>query len=147
MEESNEKLEDFAAFTPDPLKDLTIQDALIISAVYVVEADPEKCKQISLLAQKHPLFVEEPENTTTRVNKYVNLMQGGKSSKAVEAVTNSLNPEHRQQAFEFAAEAAVEDNELTNDRKKTLRTLAAKLALDNEFVDRKLATIQNKSVR
>jgi hypothetical protein len=147
MEKSNEKKDDLAAFAPDPLKDLTIQDALIISAVHAVQADPKKCERISTLAQKHPLFVEEPENTTTRVNKYVNLMQGGKSSKAVEAVTNYLNPEHRQQAFEFAAKAVVEDNELTNDKKKTLRTLAAKLALDNEFVDRKLATIQDKSFR
>ena len=147
MEESNEKQSDFMTFTPDPLEDLTIQDALIISAVHAVQADPEKCKRISALAQKHPLFVEEPENTTARVNKYVNLMQGGKSSKAVEAVTKYLNTENRQQAFEFASEAALEDNELTNDKKKNLQKLATKMALDNEFVEQKLATIQDKSVR
>jgi hypothetical protein len=147
MEESNEKQFDFMAFTPDPLEDLTIQDALIISAVHAVQADPKKCKRISTLAQKHPLFVEKPENTAARVNKYVNLMQGGKSVKAVEAVTNYLNPEHRQQAFEFASEAALEDKELTNDKKKTLTKLAIKLALDNEFVEQKLATIQDKSLR
>lgn len=147
MEDSNEKEADFTAFTPDPLKDLTVQDALIISAVYAVEANAEKSKRISTLAQNHPLFIEEPQNTTARVNKYVNLMQAGKSLKAVEAVTNYLNPEHRQQAFEFAIEATLEDEDLTEIKKKTLRTLANKLDLDNDFVIQKLADIQYKSVR
>lgn len=141
MEDSNEKQDDAMAFTPDPLKDLTIQDALIISAVHAVQADPGKCKRISRLAQKHPLFVEDPESTTARVNKYVNLMQGGKTLQAVEAVTDCINPEQRQQAFEFAAKAAVDDNDLTNDKKQILQELADRLALDDHFVDRKLAKI------
>ena len=43
---------DLAAFTPDPLEDLTIQDALIISAVYAAHANVGKCKLIGTLAQK-----------------------------------------------------------------------------------------------
>ena len=146
MEDSNEKQDNALAFTPDPLEDLTIQDALIISAVHAVQADPAKCKRISRLAQRHPLFVEDPENTTARVNKYVNLMQAGETLQAVEAVTECINPEQRQQAFEFAAAAAVEEDDLTNDKKQILQELADRLALDNHFVDRKLATIQDKSV-
>ena len=146
MEDSNEKQDGFTVYPPAPLKVLTIKDALIVSAVHSVQADPEKCNRISRMAQKHPLFDEAPENTTTRVNKYMNLMQGGKTMQAIEAVTNYLNPEHRLQAFEFAADAALEDNELSKDKKKNLQTLAATLALDSEFVEHKLAKIQNKSV-
>ena len=143
----DDKQNDLAAFTPDPLEDLTIQDALIISAVYAVQADPKKCKRIITLAQKHSLFVEKPEDTSARVNKYANLMQSGKSLKAVEAVTRDLKPEHRKQAFAFALEAALTDEVLTGKKKKTLQTLATKLALYNEFVDQKLATIQDKTGR
>jgi hypothetical protein len=140
-----DKQDNLAAFQSGPLEDLTIQNALIISAVYAVQADPEKCKRISALAQKHSLFVEKPEDTSARVNRYANLMQGEQSLKAVEAATRDLKPEHRKQAFAFALEAALTDEVLTGKKKKTLQTLAAKLALDNEFVDQKLAAIQGKA--
>jgi hypothetical protein len=138
--ESN--LNEMAAYTPDPLKDLTVQDALIISAVYAVDAKTEKCKQIVAKAQNNPLFAEEAENTSARVNKYTNLMQGGNALKAVEAVTHHLEPQHRKQAFEFAMGAALTGEALTEDKKKTLRTLGEKLALDNQFVDQKLAAVE-----
>jgi hypothetical protein len=143
----DDRPDELAAFESGPLEDLTIQNALIISAVYAVNADLEKCKRISALAQKHPLFIEQPEDTSARVNKFANLMQGGQSLKAVEAITRDLKLEDRKQAFEFAAKTALADNELTNDKKKSLQTLATKLALDNEFIDQKLATIQDKSGR
>lgn len=145
MDAHDDKQNNLAAFTPNPLENLTIQDGLIISAVYAVQADPEKCERISTLAQKNPLFAEEPENTTARVNKYANLMQGGQSPKAVEAVTRDLKPEQRKQAFTFALEAALTDEGLTEKKKKTLQTLATKLALDYEFVDHELATIKGKA--
>jgi hypothetical protein len=135
---------ELAAYTPDPLKDLTVQDALIISAVYAVHAEKNKCKQISKLAQNHPLFVEDPESTSARVNKYTNLMQGGNALKAVEAVTHHLEPEQRKQAFEFAVEAALAGEDFTEKNKQTLKSLAAKLDLDIEFVDRVLANRPNK---
>ena len=142
-----DKQNNLTAFQSGPLEDLTIQDGLIISAVYAVHADTEKCNQIKGLAQKHPLFVEKSKDTSSRVNKFTNLMQGGQSLKAVEAVTRSLKPAHRKQAFEFALEAALVDGVFTEKKKKTFLTLATKLALDNEFVDHKLATIQDKTGR
>lgn len=135
------------AFQSSPLEDLTIQDGLIISAVYAVHADTEKCNKIKILAQKHPSFFEKSEDTSSRVNKFTNLMQSGQSLQAVEAVTRSLKPVHRKQAFEFALEAALVDGVFTEKKKKTLQTLATKLAIDNEFVEQKLATIQDKSGR
>ena len=147
MDTPEDKQNNLTAFQSGPLEDLTIQDGLIISAVYAVQADTEKCNQIKDLAQKHSLFVEKPEDTSTRVNKFTNLMQGGHPLKAVEAVTRSLKPAHRKQAFEFALEAALVDGVFTQKKKKTLQSLATKLALDNEFVDQKLATIQDKSGR
>ena len=142
-----DRQDEVAAFESGPLEDLTIQDGLIISAVYAVSADLEKCKGISALAQKQPLFVEQPQNTSARVNKFANLMQGGQSLKAVEAVSRELKPEHRKQAFEFATAVVLAGNEFTNEKKKILQTLATKLAIDNAFVDQTLAAIQDKSGR
>lgn len=121
---------ELAAYTPDPLKDLTIQDALIISAVFAVYANEGKCEQIGALAQKHPLFVEKSEHTAARVNKYTNLMQGGNALKAVEAVTHHLEAEHRKHAFEFEIEAALANEALTEINKQTFQTLADRLDLD-----------------
>jgi hypothetical protein len=136
-----DKKKEMAAFRSDPLEDLTIQDGLIISAVYAVNAETDKCEQISELAQKHPLFVEEPAATSARVNKFTNLMQSGKSLQAVEAAARALRPEQRQQAFEFAMEAALADGLLTSKKKNTLQALANKLELDNAFGGQKLANI------
>ncbi|MEJ2728216.1 MAG: hypothetical protein P8185_06855 [Deltaproteobacteria bacterium] len=127
-----------AAFDSGPLDGLTIQDALIISAVFAIEADTEKCKHIKKLAEKHPLFAEKPEDTSTRVNKFVNLMQADQPLKAVEAAVSNLRPEHRIQAFEFAIESVLAVGGQTGKKQKILKTLAAKLALENDVVDRKL---------
>ena len=137
--------DNLTVFQSGPLEDLTLQDALIISAVYAVQADPKKCERIGALAQKHALFVEKPEDTSSRVNKFTNLMRGGQPLKAVEAVARVFKPEQRERAFEFAAQAALADEPLTEKGKKTLQTLATTLALDNETVGQVLATIQSKA--
>jgi hypothetical protein len=147
MAAPDDKQNNLTEFQSGPLEDLTIQDGLIISAVYAVQTDTEKCNQIKELAQKHPLFVEEPGKTSARVNKFTNLMQGGQSLKAIETLSGSLKPAHRKQAFEFALEAALADAVLTEKKKKILQTLATKLDLDNEFVDQKLAAVQDKTGR
>jgi hypothetical protein len=72
-------------------------------------------------------------------------MQVRQPLEAVESAARNLKLKHRKQAFEFSAEAALADNGLTEKKKKTLHTLATKLALDNEFVEHKLANIQSKA--
>ena len=139
------KKKEMAAYQSSPLEDLTIQDGFIISAIYAVEADTRRCEQIKSLAQHQALFEEKPKDTSARVNKFANLMQGGNSLKAVEATARKLKPEQRKQAFEFAIQAARADGPLTEKTKHSLQTLAHKLALDQEFVDRKLATARNKN--
>lgn len=42
-------------------------------------------------------------------------------------------------------EAALAGEALTEDKKKMLLTLGGKLALDTEFVDRKLASVDQKT--
>ncbi|MGD1970001.1 MAG: hypothetical protein PVG52_02720 [Desulfobacterales bacterium] len=145
MSTHNGAQNELASFTPDPLQDLTIQDAFIISAVYAVRGNEEKCEKIGSLAQKHPLFVEKQEHTAARVNKYTNLMHSENSLQAVEAVARDLKPEQRKQAFEFAIEAALADEALTEKKKQTLQTLADKLDLDRKFVGRTLANMPHKN--
>jgi hypothetical protein len=128
----------FAAFKPDRF---TIQDALIISALYVVQTDLKKCQQIKFLAKSHPLFDEKPKETSARVNKFTNWMQGKESLKAVEAAAHSLKPQQRRLAFEFAVAAALIDNVLTDKMKSNLHALAFELAIDDEFFRQQLTKI------
>lgn len=141
MKASEGNQNDLAGFQPDPLEDLTVQDALIISALYAVQVDPEKGENIKALATKHPLFAEKTEDISARVNKFTNCMQAGQTLKAVEAAAYKLKPAHRKEAFEFATSAALADQGLTENKKKTLQMLATKLALEDEFVGRKLMKI------
>lgn len=138
MAAPEDKQDDMAAFEPGPLENLTIQDALVISAVFALEADTQKCEQIKEVAQNHPLFEEKPEDTSARVNKFTNLMQVKQPLEAVEAAVKNLKPEHRKQAFEFATEAVLAVDDQTEKKLKPLKKLAAKLALENEFVDQQL---------
>lgn len=143
MGASEEKHDELEAFEPAPLENLTVQDALIFSAVYSAQADSEKCEKIRALAEKHPLFDEKPEDTLARVNKFTNWMQAGQDPTINEALSllGKLKPEQRKQAFEFAIQAALMDSKLTEEKEKILRALAVKLNLDDDFINRQLANV------
>ena len=71
MGASEEKHDELEAFEPAPLENLTVQDALIFSAVYSAQADSEKCEKIRALAEKHPLFTRLGRKTLKLGDEHV----------------------------------------------------------------------------
>ena len=137
---SNETKKEMAAYQSGPFEDLTIQEALTIIAVYAAQMDPEKCeddvKRIVAAAKRLPEFVAKKKSIFSFVNKFVNSMQAIDPQKAVEIAANVLTPELRITAFKLAAEVALPDKVLTDEKKSLLDSLETKLSISSEFAQK-----------
>lgn len=132
---------EMAAYQSGPYEDLTIQEALTIIAVYAAQIVPDHCEEdvrrIEAIARNYPEFVEKKENILKRTNKFVNLLLSADDPlKAVEIATDILTPKLQRTAFELAAEIALSDKALTDDKKAVLDTLETKLSIDSEFAQK-----------
>jgi hypothetical protein len=137
---SNETKKEMAAYQSGPFEDLTIQEALTIIAVYAAQIDPKKCKddviRIAATVDRLPEFVAKKESITSFVNKFINSMQAMDSQKAVEIASNELTTELRKTAFKLAAEVALPDKVLTDEKKSVLDSLETKLSVSSEFAQK-----------
>jgi hypothetical protein len=119
------------------LKDLTIQDAITIIAVYAAQMEPEDwtkgIKRIETILKKCEFCVEKKKGIISRINKFTNRMRAN-PLKTVEIAAKILTPELKEVAFELAVEVAIPEKILTKKNKETLDTLATLLSIDNEFV-------------
>ena len=137
---SNETKKGMAGYQSGPFEDLTMQEALTIIAVYAAQIDPEKCqddvKRIVATAERFPEFVAKKESIFSFVNKFINSMQAIDSQKAVEIAANGLTTEMRKSAFKLAAEVALPDKVLTDEKKSLLDSLETKLSISSEFAQK-----------
>ena len=137
---SNETKNEMAAYQWGPFKDLTIQEALTIIAVYAAQIDPKKCeddvKRIVATAERLPEFVAKKESIFSFVNKFINSMQAIDSQKAVEIAANGLTTEMRKTAYKLAAEVALPDKVLADEKKSVLDCLETKLSISSEFAQK-----------
>ena len=129
------------AYAYGPRKDLTIQDAFIMMAVYAAQIDPEHSrgdiKCIEEFAQKHPLFIEinaRSGDIISRINLFANHLSETEPMKVVEKATDNLNPKQRKEAFQFATEVASMCKVAPEVKMTALRMLATKLGLGKEFI-------------
>ena len=134
--EKNEKKA--AVYQTETFDNLTVQEALTIIAVFAVQMAPDHCEddimRIEAIARDHPEFVETKENILKRINKFVNPMLGADDQiRAVEIANTVLTPKLRNKAFELAAEVALPDRVLTDEKKAVLDTLENKLSIDRIF--------------
>jgi hypothetical protein len=135
---SNKTEKEMAAYQTGTFEDLTVQDALTIIAVFAAQMVPDPCEEdvrrIGAIAENHPEFVETKENILKRINKFLNSMLAANDKlKAVEIANDILTPELQQTAFELAAEVALSDKVLTDEKKAILDTLETKLSIDSKF--------------
>jgi hypothetical protein len=86
---------------------LTVQDALIVLAVYAAEIDPDDCTkevgQIHELARDHPFFEESSEDLRARINKFANVAGSGNFHQLLDLAVASLADEHKKTAYEWSA--------------------------------------------
>ncbi|MGD9043796.1 MAG: hypothetical protein PVG06_08790 [Desulfobacterales bacterium] len=138
MSLSNKTEKEMAAYQTGTFENLTVQDALTIIAVFASQMVPENCeedvKRIGAISENHPEFVETKENILKRINKFLNsMLAADEQLKAVEIANDILTPELQKTAFELAAEVAIADKLLTNEKKAVLDTLQSKLSIDTKF--------------
>jgi hypothetical protein len=138
---SNKTEKETAVYQTETFKDLTVQEALAIIAVFAAQMVPDHCKEdvrrIADIAENHPEFVETRENILKRINKFVNpMLTAGDQIKAVEIASDVLTPDLRKTAFELAVEVAFPERVLTDEKKAVLEKLETKLLIDSIFAQK-----------
>jgi hypothetical protein len=138
MSLSNSIEKETAAYSLQTFENLSIQDALTIIAIFAAQMVADNCEKdierIAAVSENHPDFAETKEDILKRINKFVNAMLAADDPlKAVEIAKEALTPKMRNTAFEMAAEVALADKLLSNEKKAVLKTLASELSIDSKF--------------
>ena len=122
---------------------LLIQDALLTIAVCTAEsvkkAGFDYIPGIVALALADPLFSDisdKIESLKKRVYHLVNAITVGNQDKFVDLAITSLPSELKEKAFAWAADVAIENGILTDEKNQFLETLAAKLSIDSDVAAR-----------
>jgi hypothetical protein len=122
----------------DPLKNLTLQDSLIVVAVYVnrmlldLGKDKDGIHRIEKLARENSLFIESSEVTLSRIYKYTNLMKTRDRCTAVVSAAKSLTPRLRNTAFEWAVNLVLDNGILRQEEQSILDSLSELLSIDHK---------------
>ncbi len=119
------------------LDGMLVQDALLLVVVYAAQIDSDnsesQIKQIATIAENCPVCVENAKGTLTRIYRIVNALQLIEPEKAMVMAVETLNPELRKTAFEFAADV-LSSLEVLPDRKRTvLDELAGTLSINEPY--------------
>lgn len=123
-----------------PWKNLSLQDAIIVIAMYAVQMEmgaknEEKAGRIAGLVKKHPLFSDETDDVVARIFRLADWPGMRDLPKAVDQAAKSLTLKLRQAAYELAAELAVENGNLPDDKQGLLEQIRTKLLIDAHTAD------------
>ena len=141
MDATDRNKDEFAAYEYMLLKNLAVQDALVILATYAAQLDlqqdcGEEIGRIEAILEQCPVCVLEKGGILTRIHQYLNVMKTVQPLKAVEMAAKTLTPNFREMAFELAVKVALKNNVLTREKNEALDTIAHTLAVDKEYVKR-----------
>lgn len=124
-------------FKYGPFRNLVVQDAIIIIAIYATPIDPYCCEQdikrIEDIAERSPVCVERRKGIFSRINLFVNEMRIVDREKALEFAMEVLTPDLRKTAFEFAAEVVFTGNARPDQKRKILEKLMKKMSIETQF--------------
>ena len=135
---------------------LPIQDALLTIAVCTAESGKKAgfsyIPGLVALAIADPLFSDisgKIESLQKRVYHLVNAMTVGNQEKFVDLAITSLPSELKEKTFAWAADVAIENGVLLDEKKQFLEELAAKLSIDNAVAERiiDVSAMKNKTLR
>ena len=135
-------------YEKDTLKNLTLQDALILVAVCASEIDEEHryndAQRIIAMAHAHPLFQEKLKSTAARVYHIWNLMVTKDRKKTVDLAFKPLSPELRETAFAWVTEIIISNTGLTEEKKSILYEFIEKLSIERKSAERIINDTLNK---
>jgi len=130
------------------IKDLTVNDALILIAVCASkeqatsDADErDNIDRITALAEDHPLFSDLLDSIEPSLNKYMNMIESADTVKYVTAAAKIIKPDYKETAFSWAARILMPDGILTEDRKNILDKYSMLLNIDMKTAKRILVQI------
>ena len=135
---------------------LPIEDALLTIAVCTAESGKKAgfsyIPSIFSLAIADPLFSHisgNIESLKKRVYHLVNAITVGNQKKFVDLAITSLPLELKEKALAWAADMAVENGILTDERNQFLEALAAKLSIDSDVAHRitDVSAIRKRTLR
>ena len=135
----------------DPLNNLTLQDSLIVVAVYVnamlasLGKNNNGIHRIEYLAGKHPLFKEKSKVILSRIYKFTNLMKTRDRCTAVGSAAESLTPRLRMTAFEWALHLVLDNGILTKEAQTILFDLRKLLSIDRPVAQKIIDKITGPS--
>ena len=131
-----------------PVKNLSLQDAIIAVAVYASQLNPDDCdediKKIQSLAQDHSLFNEDPKKTRSRIYRFANYMNTEKVEEFVNLAAASSTVGTKKIAYKWAVELSLDKEGSLGEKKKLLDDLSVRLAIDADIADKINGEIINK---
>ena len=136
------KQKEMEAYRTGPFNDVKVQEALTIIAVYAAQMDYQNCEpQVQRLASLLPdsqWFVAGREEIFSLINKFVNELElrDPNYDKVLEIAAEALTPEQRNAGFALAVRVAMADGRFTDEKKKILDTLKARLSIDSDFAEK-----------
>ena len=118
-----------------PWKNLSLQDALIIIAMYAAQVDigakdDEMAKRIAVLAKQHSLFSDETDDVLARISRLADSPGIQDLPHAVDRSTKSLTSKLRRTAFAWSVELAVDNGILPDEKQRRIEQLRTKLLID-----------------
>ena len=138
MDDSEMSVTEKKVFQTGLFDDLTVLDSFTIIILYAAQLDPEDCKEdidsIMAFLNSDASFSEEHLISRDSINKFQNSMEEVNPLNAVESATRVLTPELRQKAFMIAAQIGKAIQEMRYA--KILESLATKLSIEKEFVEK-----------
>jgi len=132
---------------------LPTEDALLTIAICAAESGKKAgfsyIPGLIALALADPLYTEKIESLRKRIYHLVNAITVGDQEKFVDLAITSLPSELEEKAFTWAAEAAIENGILADEKKQFLEKLAAKLSVHRDVAKRiiDVSAIQKRTLR
>jgi hypothetical protein len=145
---SGKLIEEIEAYKDNVIKDLTVNEALILVAVCAAKEEADNNNnlirnknRIVALTKDHPVFLKCSDSIEPSVNKFMNMIKISDTVKYIIAAAKVLKPEYKETAFTWAAVILMPDGVLTEIRRNILDKYTILLDIDRKVREKVLVNI------
>ena len=116
-----------------PDEQLSATDALLTIGVCVAGLDQaseeRNIVRLTRIALGHPLFPDDADEVTPRINRVINAVKAGDREQALDLGIEALPAEERETALAWAADMLASNRARTEENRVLLNDLAARLGI------------------
>ena len=145
---SGKLIEEIEAYKDNVIKDLTVNEALILVAVCAAKEEADNNNnlirnknRIVALTKDHPVFLKCSDSIEPSVNKFMNMIKISDTVKYIIAAAKVLKPEYKETAFTWTAVILMPDGVLTEIRRNILDKYTILLDIDRKVREKVLVNI------